>query len=205
MEEKQPFSKSIYEKTKAYTYYILIGIVSLISVIFLPMVGSEIGMGWNIPNTMTGWIVWGVGRVAIAVINVLIFYGFMEQGKLNVVDHENYVKAIAILMKTKKHKEEIPKSPTKWQASQYGKKGTTIFFSSALSVMAFSQAILSYEWSTMLAFIFTIVMGIVFGIMQMRKSEAYWSLEFYEYALMIEEQEKSESAQAEVSVTTEEE
>ena len=176
------------EKAKQNMYYILIGIISFISVAFLPMVGSTVGLGWKLPDTPTGWIVWAVSRLIIATINVLIFYSFMEQAKLNVAKDPHYIEATEILLKAKKA-DHTPRSPQKWQALQYGKRGTKIFISSALSVVALGQAILSFDWVSMLAFIFTIAMGIVFGILQMKKAEAYWTDEFYRYALMIKEEE----------------
>ena len=176
------------EKAKQNMYYILIGIISFISVAFLPMVGSTVGLGWKLPDTPTGWVVWAISRLIIATINVLIFYSFMEQAKLNVAKDPHYIEATEILLKAKKadHK---PRSPQKWQALQYGKRGTKIFISSALSVVALGQAILSFDWVSMLAFVFTIAMGIVFGVLQMKKAEAYWTDEFYRYALMIKEEE----------------
>ena len=176
------------EKAKQNMYYILIGIISFISVAFLPMVGSTVGLGWKLPDTPTGWVVWAISRLIIATINVLIFYSFMEQAKLNVAKDPHYIEATEILLKAKKA-DHTPRSPQKWQALQYGKRGTKIFISSALSVVALGQAILSFDWVSMLAFIFTIAMGVVFGILQMKKAEAYWTDEFYRYALMIKEEE----------------
>ena len=177
------------EKAKQNMYYILIGIISFISVAFLPMAGSTVGLGWKLPDTPTGWVVWAISRLIIATINVLIFYSFMEQAKLNVAKDPHYIEATEILLKAKKA-DHTPRSPQKWQALQYGKRGTKIFISSALSVVALGQAILSFDWVSMLAFIFTIAMGIVFGILQMKKAEAYWTDEFYRYALMIKEEAK---------------
>ena len=176
------------EKAKQNMYYILIGIISFISVAFLPMVGSTVGLGWKLPDTPTGWVVWAISRLIVATINVLIFYSFMEQAKLNVAKDPHYIEATEILLKAKKA-DHTPRSPRKWQALQYGKRGTKIFISSAMSVVALGQAILSYDWVSMLAFIFTIAMGIVFGVLQMKKAEAYWTDEFYRYALMIKEEE----------------
>lgn len=176
------------EKAKQNMYYILIGIVSFISVAFLPMVGSTVGLGWKLPDTPTGWVVWAISRLIIATINVLIFYSFMEQAKLNVAKDPHYIEATEILLKAKKA-DHTPRSPQKWQALQYGKRGTKVFISSALSVVALGQAILSFDWVSMLAYIFTIAMGVVFGVLQMKKAEAYWTDEFYRYALMIKEEE----------------
>ena len=176
------------DKAKQNMYYILIGIISFISVAFLPMVGSTVGLGWKLPDTPTGWVVWAISRLIIATINVLIFYSFMEQAKLNVAKDPHYIEATEILLKAKKA-DHTPRSPQKWQALQYGKRGTKIFISSAMSVVALGQAILSFDWVSMLAFLFTIAMGVVFGILQMKKAEAYWTDEFYRYALMIKEEE----------------
>lgn len=176
------------EKAKQNMYYILIGIVSFISVAFLPMVGSTVGLGWKLPDTPTGWVVWAISRLIVATINVLIFYSFMEQAKLNVAKDPHYIEATEILLKAKKA-DHAPRSPQKWQALQYGKRGTKIFISSAMSVVALGQAILSFDWVSMLAYIFTIAMGIVFGVLQMKKAEAYWTDEYYRYAMLIKEEE----------------
>lgn len=181
-EEEKIEEEPLKERARQYLYYIIIAVISFISVVFLPMVGSTIGLDWNLPNTTTGWVVWATSRIIVATINVLIFYSFMEQAKLNVKDNAHYKEANEILLRVKK-KEREPLSPTKWQARQYGKKGTTIFLSSAMSVVALGQAILSYDWISMLSMLFTIAMGLIFGIMQMKKAEAYWTGEYYAYAL----------------------
>ena len=181
-DERLETSQDAKIRIKQNLYYIIIGIISFLSVAFLPMVGSTIGLDWKLPDTTAGWVVWAVSRVIVATINVLIFHSFMEQAKLNVKDDAHYIEAREILYKNKK-KEHEPQSPQKWQALQYGKKGTTIFISSAMSVVALGQAILTFDWVAMLAYIFTIAMGLIFGIMQMKKAEAYWTGEFYEYAL----------------------
>lgn len=193
-DERLVISQNARERIKQNLYYVIIGIISFLSVAFLPMVGSTIGLGWKLPDTTAGWVVWVVSRLIIATINVLIFYSFMEQAKLNVKDNAHYIEAREILYKNKK-KEHEPQSPQKWQALQYGKKGTTIFISSALSVVALGQAMLTFDWVAMLAYIFTIALGVIFGIMQMKKAEAYWTGEFYEYAL--KKQQEQETAAAE--------
>lgn len=190
-EEVMNESSTAKMKAKQNIYYIIIAIISFITVAFLPMVGSTVGLQWNLPDTTVGWIVWAVTRLVISIINVLLFYSFMEQAKLNVKDNERYKQANEILLKSKK-KEHEPKSPSKWQAEQYGKKATKIFLGSAMSVVAFGQAILSYDWVSMLAYIFTLAMGLIFGVMQMKKAETYWTTEYYAYALKKQESELEE-------------
>ena len=188
-EDQEKLPREIrYEQVKQWIYYFLIGIVSLISLIFLPMVGSTIGLGWNIPDTTVGWIVWVAVKVIIAVINVLIFYSFMQQAKVNVRDNPAYKEANEILNRVKQ-KEFIPRSPRKYNTQQYGRKGTTIFITSALATVAISQAILTFDWMAMLTYLFTIIMGVVFGILQMKSSEEYWTVEYPRYAKMELEKE----------------
>ena len=196
---------SIRQTLKQGMYYIIIAVISFISVVFLPMLGTTLGLGWKLPDTTAGWVVWGASRAIVATINVLLFHSFMEQAKLNIKDNERYKEARDILVKVKK-KEHKPKSPAQWNAAQYGKKGTTIFLSSAMSVVAIGQAVLSYEWATALAYLFTLGMGIIFGIMQMKKAETYWTTEYYEYALMRKrmEEEQQIAEQSEQTQKTEE-
>lgn len=179
------------DKVKQWLYYCLIGIISFISLIFLPMIGSEAGLDWNIPNTTVGWIVWVASKLIMSIINILIFYCFMQQAKLNIKDNENYKKAREILQKQEK-KEVLPKSPRKWSAEQYGKKGTTIFITTALSTVALTQAMLTFDYLSMLTYLFVIAMGLIFGVLQMKTAEEYWTEEYYEYALMLERKKEQE-------------
>lgn len=196
-EEVMNESNTAKEKAKQSLYYFLIAFISFITVAFLPMVGSEIGLEWKLPNTTVGWIVWVVTRLIISTINVLLFYSFMEQAKLNVKDNERYKEANEILLRSNK-KEHEPESPGKWQAKQYGRKATKIFLGSAMSVVAFGQAILSYDWVSMLSYLFTLAMGIVFGIMQMKKAETYWTTEYYAYAIKKQKAEQEEIKKEEI-------
>lgn len=196
---------SVKQSLKQGMYYIIIAVISFISVVFLPMLGSTLGLGWKLPDTTAGWVVWGASRAIVATINVLLFHSFMEQAKLNIKDDEHYKEARDILVKVKK-KEHKPKSPAQWNAAQYGKKGVSIFLASAMSVVAIGQAVLSYDWATALAYLFTLGMGIIFGIMQMKKAETYWTTEYYEYALMKKrmEEEQQIAEQSEQTQKTEE-
>lgn len=185
-------TRTAYEKAKLYTYYFIVGIVSFVALVFLPMLSSEVGMEWAFPASPRGWIVWIVCRLIIATINVVIFYSFIEQGKTNVRDEEKYKKANEILAKTREAHIDIPRSPNKWRGQIIIRKSSSIFFFSMLSLIAFSQALLAYDWATFLGYIFTIVCGIIFGILNMKKTELYWTDEYLEYALMIQNKEKEE-------------
>lgn len=186
-------SREAYEKVKQYTYYLIVGIVSFIALVFLPMLGSDVGIDFNLPDSTRGWVVWVGCRLIISTLNVVIFYSFVQQGKVNVRNEEHYVKANEILAASKEIRKQEPRAPKVFKTNMVLKKGSSIFFFSALSLFAFSQAILTYDWITMLGYIFTIISGIVWGILNMKKTEVYWTEEYYQYALMIQEKEKKES------------
>ena len=179
------------DKIKQYLYYFIIGIISLISLCFLPMLGTGVGLAWNIPNTTVGWIVWVVTKLIVAIINILIFHCFMCQAKINIKDNENYKRARDILIQ-ESVKEVMPKSPHRWNIEQYSKKGVTIFIASALSTIALTQALLTFDWVSMLTYLFTIIMGLIVGVLQMKTAEEYWTNEYLEYALMIQKQLNSQ-------------
>lgn len=194
-ENKKDQEDSIIDRVRQNLYYVIIAVLSIVVLVFLPMLSSSVGLGWNIPNTTAGWIVWILMKVIVATLNVLIFHSFMEQGKLNINDHPDYIKAREILQGVHVKSAE-PRSPKKYKGQQYGKKGVTIFFSTALATAALTQALLAYNWVEMLTYLFTIIMGIVFGVMQMKSAEEYWTEEYLNYALMKQKQwEQEEKAQ----------
>ena len=173
---------------RKWQYYIIIGIISLIAVFFLPMVGSEANLAWKLPNTFVGWIVYVTTKLLIASINMLLFYCFMEQAKVNIKDNENYKKANEILLKNLNKKELMPMGPDAWVKKQYGTKGITIFATTILSAVGLTQAILTFDWISMLTYMFTIIMGVIFGVIQMSNAEIYWTEEYYQYALLVQEE-----------------
>ena len=170
------------KQIKQWLYYIIIGIISLIALVFLPMVGSEAGMDWNLPTTTIGWIIWVTTKLIVATINILLFHCFMQQAKLNVMENEKYKAANEMLCKVAPHVYN-PRSPHKFNTEEYGKKGVIIFITTALSTVALTQAILSFDYMSMLTYLFTIIMGLIFGIIQMKKAEVYWTQEYYDYAV----------------------
>lgn len=169
------------DKIKQWLYYFIIGIVSMMALCFLPMIGSNVGLGWNLPDTEVGWIVWVTVKVIVAVLNVLIFHCFMMQAKVNAKNNPKYQEALEILRLTKQ-KEFVPRSPSQWNKQQYGQKGITLFITTALSTVALTQAMLTFDWMSMLTYLFTIIMGLLFGVMQMETAEEYWIDEFWQYA-----------------------
>lgn len=189
--ENEEEKTSPIERTRQYLYYFIIGIISFVALVFLPMLGSSVGMDWNLPTTTAGWIVWAVMKIIVATLNVLIFHSFVQQGRLNVKDHPNYIEATQILQKVHV-KNAMPRSPAQFTGKQYGRKGVMIFLSTALATVALTQAALAFNWIDMLTYLFTIIMGIIFGILQMKTTEKYWSEEYLAYAKFKQEEMEQE-------------
>lgn len=172
----------MYEKWKQWQYYTIIGVISCLALFFLPMVGSEAGLAFRIPNTAAGWIVYIVSKILVATLNILIFHCFILQAKVNIRNNENFLQANEILRVSLDLETLKPKSPEQWAKAVYGKKGVSIFATSLLSAFGLTQAVLTFDWISMLTYLFTILMGIVFGILQMNKTEEYWTWEYLLYA-----------------------
>lgn len=175
-----------------YLYYALIGIVSFIALFFLPFIGSDVGGGFTIPTDAAGWTVFVITKLIGAVVNILIYHFFIRQAKINVRENERYKQACEILERNAK-KEYKPRSPGAFFGVQYGFKGVTLIITTIASTFALTQAILTFDWITMLTYVFVITLGLIFGIAEMKKVEAYWTEEYYLYALSRKDNEHDQN------------
>lgn len=167
------------EKWKLYQNYIIIGILSIISVFFLPMLGSEVDLGFKVPNTTAGWIVWILTKLCIVAINIMLLDQFIKQARVNVRDNEKYLEANNYYLTTTDDANEYLPSPKEFIGKLYKTKGITNFITSALSVFGLTSAILTFDWVSMLTYLFTIVFGIIFGWITMNNVEEYWTDTYY--------------------------
>lgn len=186
---------AFYDKWKQYQYYTIIGVVSLVALFFLPLLGSSAGLAFVVPTTWAGWLVYVVSKLLVATINILIFHCFNLQAKINIAENANYLAALAILALYESENEAVPRSPAQYNRTVYGKKGVAIFATSVISAVGLTQAILTFDLVAMLTYFFTILFGIIFGVLQMNNAEIYWTNEFYNYAKRIE---KAKSLEREV-------
>lgn len=174
------------DKWLEYQYYVIIGVLSLFALFFLPMIGSEAGLAWIIPTTAAGWSVYVITKLLAAALNIMIFHCFILQGKTNILDNKKYQEANEILFITTNDNELRPRSPSEWKKATYGKKGLTIFITTLISVIGLTQAALVFDIVSMLSYLFTVIMGIIFGIFQMSETEKYWTEEYYKYAVQVQ-------------------
>lgn len=170
------------DKARQYLYYILIGIISFLTLAFLPMLGSSQDISWGLPQTSAAWAVWIVSKVAASVLNVLIYHCFIRQGELNTRQNEDRQKAEKMLNKLDKAKERKPISPEKFIARQYIRKVPIIAVSTFLSLLAFGPALLVFDFVVFIVYLFSVVISIVFGILEMKHVEMYYTVGLLEYA-----------------------
>lgn len=186
------FSKRevLYQKTKQYGNYIVIGFVSILAVIFLPFIGSKFTGDFDWPKNWLDWIVFIFSRVVVAGINIIIFHSFLAQAKINIKDNKNYMRANEIMAKLNDESKLRARSPRRYFGMVWSRKGTTIFITSVLSSFVIAEAILNFDLNLFLSYSFTILMGCIFGYMQMNAAEEYWTSEYLAYAIAEEERAK---------------
>ena len=175
--------REMYAKWQQYQNYVIIGIISFVSLFFFPMFGSEIGLAFVLPNTAAGWVVYITTKLLAAGINVLIFHCFILQAKVNIKDHPQYLAALEMLQIINKGNFINPRSPEEYFRGVYGRKGVALFITTILATIGLTQAVLVFDWISMLSYFFAILAGVFIGILQMNATEVFWTEEFYEYAL----------------------
>ena len=190
------------EKIKAYQNYAIIALLSIISIFFLPMVGSGVGLAFNIPTTAAGWLVWITSKLAVILINMLLFDQFVKQAKINIKDNPNYLAAAEIFNTLETEESQKLLYPKEFFKRLYRNKGTKVFFSSLLSVIAFSNALLTFDWISMLTYLFTIITGCIYGWITMINVETYWIEDYYKLAL--KEQKIQIEKQNQIQISEEE-
>lgn len=198
--EKKPFEL---KEWRQWQYYMIIAILSVIALFFLPMIGTQAGLAFVVPTTAIGWVVYIVSKLLVATLNIMIFHCFIQQGRVNIAKDPAYLEAKVILEECLLEKEHAPRSPLQWTRSTYGKKGVTIFVTTIISVIGLTQAVLTFDVVSMLTYLFTVIMGIIFGILQMNETEKYWTEEFLDYAKMVQKNKAEEANRRSLEVVEE--
>ena len=178
--------REIRQNFRLWQYYIIIGVISFITVFFLPFIGSTVGLKWVLPTNVVGWVVYIVSKLLVAVVNILLFHCFMQQAKVNVKDDPKYKEANDILKRCGFLNKWAPRGPVEWQKLQYKRKGIWIAIGSLITAIGLSQALLVFDWVMMVSYVVIIIFGIIFGVLQLNAAEQYWTDEYYDYAKMVE-------------------
>lgn len=181
MNQEKTTSQKRREWFSQYNNYIIIATVSIVALVFIPFLGSVLGLGWTLPDTATGWVVFIATKILVAVINLVIFHSFIQQAKLNSKDNPNFLKAEE-LMAVYADDTIIPLSPQQFLGREYGRKGVAIFITSCLSAFALTQAVLTFDVATFISYVITIIFGLIFGVLEMKKTEEFWCITYLSYA-----------------------
>lgn len=184
-------SKARREAFKNYKNYGIIIVLTLITVTVFPLLGTSVGMEANYPNTVAGWVVWSVIKIALCVDNIFIFQAFVDQAELNVQYEPRYIEARDIVRKYRIGKYN-PMSPEERRKKMFSKKIIITVLTSLISV-ALTEAILHYNFADLIAYTISMIMAIVFGILSMADQEKYWVEEFYDYAINIRDEEEKKA------------
>lgn len=195
-------SKARREAFKNYKNYGIIIVLTLITVTVFPLLGTSVGMEANYPNTVAGWIVWSVIKIALCVDNIFIFQAFVDQAELNVQYEPRYIEARDIVRKYRIGKYN-PMSPEERRKKMFSKKIIITVLTSLISV-ALTEAILHYNFADLIAYTISMIMAIVFGILSMADQEKYWIEEFYDYAINIRDEEEKKAKLPKLEVLEEE-
>jgi len=170
------------DRVGQYLYYCLCAVLSIVMLIFMPMLGSAVGLQWVLPTTAAGWIVYVVCKLCSAGFNIGLFHCFNKQGKLNIEKNEQYIEAKKLLKQYDARDIKKARSPHEYHRDIYGKKGLTIFIVTLLGTVGLSQAVLTFDIKEFIVQLVALIIGIIMGILQMKDTESFWTEEFPEYA-----------------------
>ena len=101
-------------------------------------------------------------------------------------DNPKFIEAENILLTESKSGEEEIMPASFYLNKMYRSKVITTVIFSILGVFGFTNAILTFDVVSMLSYLFTIGMGIIFGWVAMNNAEEIWTVNHYKYAKKIE-------------------
>lgn len=170
-------------------YYIIIAALSMLVLIIFPFLGSDFSATFNLPQTAHAWMVYISTKIAITGVNLLIFHNFVQQAKINVKDNPRFIEACEKYYKKKK--EKSPRSPKKYFGALYMSRIPGLIFSTILGLIAFGDAILRMDYTSLITYGITVLMAVSFGILQMIKVMDYWIEEFPQYVETLVDKENT--------------
>lgn len=174
--------------------YLAVAVISLVSVLFLPMIAnSYMEAEFVFPDTFIDVVGWITTKVCMAAVNLLIFNCFVQQAKINVENNEDYVAAKRMYFTKVKHKKLLPRSPEKFNRQQWIFQGTKIALFTFGSTFFLAQCIIAFDAVEVLTYLFTVTFSVTFSYINMRRNEDFWTSEFPEYVQMIKDQEDNEN------------
>ena len=190
-EEKDLFGTEIKDWFNKWLPLIFIILLQGISLICLPLFdfsseNNEI-IRWHNPE----WYEW-VFTIISEVLTITTFIGFSVQGKLNVKDDIRKLEADKILGKLK-IKEVKPQSPKSFESKAYISKCIMISITTVGTCMLFPVIAIHFNVAMLISLAISSMTSIVFGILNMKRFEDYYTHEYVRYAEWKAEESKQVS------------
>ena len=185
--------KAVRNKINDYAYYVMIMLVSLLTVFIPPLILGGVTGAFDtvIPQSPQAWIVWIVLNVSTAIGNMSILVFFKLQAKKNSLNHPNYQEATRILNELSGNKNVfVPRSPTKMNAKEYTTKTLCILVSTFTSFLTISLLVINFSLMCLISSLVSAIIALIISWTTMLKNEEYWTEEYLLYAKMIEKKFK---------------
>ena len=142
---------------------------------------------WHNPE----WYEW-VFTIISEVLSITTFIGFSIQGKLNVKDDARKLEADKILGKLK-IKETKPQSPKSFESKAYISKAIMVSITTVGTCMLVPVIAINFNIAMLMSLTISSMTSIVFGILNMKSFEDYYTHEYVRYAESKEEESKQVS------------
>lgn len=172
-------------------------ILSLIAMFLVPLLGSYATGKTQFPQTIPEWILYFTCAIAISLCSLMIYLALHNQGKLNVKDDEDYIKAKELHLKNfeRQDKEIVPIDPFKWEKKTKLKKGAFQTMSIFLGLLGFGLGVLCWNNSQFISSTISIVMAISFGLVHMGDVERMFTEGWLEWELYVQKRLDEEEKQ----------
>lgn len=176
---------------------IAVVILSLISMFLVPLIGSYATGTTQFPQTIPAWILYFTCAIAVSICSLMIYLALHNQGKLNVKDEEEYIKAKELHLKNFERmngKELIPIDPFKWEKKQKTQKGIFQTLGIFLGLLGFGLGALCWNNSQFISSTFSIILAIGFGLVHMGDVERMFTEGWLEFELYVQKKLDEEDA-----------
>lgn len=168
---------------------IAVVILSIISMFLVPLIGSYATGTTQFPQTIPAWILYFTCAIAVSICSLMIYLALHNQGKLNVKDEEEYIKAKELHLKNFERmngKELIPVDPFKWEKKQKTMKGIFQTLAIFLGLLGFGLGALCWNNSQFISSTFSIILAIGFGLVHMGDVERMFTEGWLEWELYVQ-------------------
>lgn len=178
------------EKFRSVSGYLIIAIILLLVMFVIPIIAGGIygDLGYYLPKSSLGWIVFWAIRLGTIVGNIATFILFKQQAKMNSRNNPNYLKAQELLNKQNGRKGFVPRSPHQMNRNEYVTKGISMVLFTAAESITIGFMVVNFDFVTLLSCGTSSITAVLFGWWTMVKNEVYWTEEYLLYAQYVEQQ-----------------